>query len=102
MRLFFCRVLENGEGPTFIKESMIRMPLRLGHDAFTENKNMYCWTTWPNSGTKLAKIKSCINNEKSSNSEILLKSTNVTVKSGTNESKDVNASDDATCKPFAE
>ena len=38
MRLFFCRVLENGVGPTFIKESMIRMPLRLGHDAFTENK----------------------------------------------------------------
>jgi len=37
MRLFFCRVLENGDGPTFIKESMIRMPLRLGHDAFTEN-----------------------------------------------------------------
>jgi len=38
MRLFFCRVLENGHGPVFIKESMIRMPLRLGHDAFTENK----------------------------------------------------------------
>ena len=38
MRLFFCRVLENGDGPTFIKESMIRMPLRLGHDAFTENR----------------------------------------------------------------
>jgi exopolyphosphatase/guanosine-5'-triphosphate,3'-diphosphate pyrophosphatase len=37
MRLFFCRVLENGDGPTFIKESMIRMPLRLGHDAFTDN-----------------------------------------------------------------
>ena len=37
MRLFFCRVLENGHGPIFIKESMIRMPLRLGHDAFTEN-----------------------------------------------------------------
>ena len=37
MRLFFCRVLENGHGPTFIKESMIRMPLRLGHDAFTKN-----------------------------------------------------------------
>ena len=37
MRLFFCRVLENGDGPTFIKESMIRMPLRLGHDAFTES-----------------------------------------------------------------
>ena len=83
------------------KNSM-RPPLIVSSDAFTENKNMYCWTTWPNSGTKLAKIKSCINNEKSSNSEILLKSTNVTVKSGTNESKDVNASDDATCKPFAE
>ena len=38
MRLFFCRVLENGDGPTFIKESMIRMPLRLGHDAFTEKR----------------------------------------------------------------
>ena len=37
MRLFFCRVLENGHEPTFIKESMIRMPLRLGHDAFTKN-----------------------------------------------------------------
>ena len=35
MRLFFCRVLENSHGPTFFKESMIRMPLRLGHDAFT-------------------------------------------------------------------
>ena len=35
MRLFFCRVLENGNEPTFVKESMIRMPLRLGHDAFT-------------------------------------------------------------------
>jgi len=35
MRLFFCRVLENSHGPMFVKESMIRMPLRLGHDAFT-------------------------------------------------------------------
>jgi len=35
MRLFFCRVLENNHGPMFVKESMIRMPLRLGHDAFT-------------------------------------------------------------------
>ena len=35
MRLFFCRVVENNHGPTFVKESMIRMPLRLGHDAFT-------------------------------------------------------------------
>ena len=33
MRLFFCRVLENSHGPMFVKESMIRMPLRLGHDA---------------------------------------------------------------------
>ena len=24
MRLFFCRVLENGDRPTFIKESMIK------------------------------------------------------------------------------
>ena len=35
MRLLFCRVIENGGNPHFIKESLIRMPLRLGHDAFT-------------------------------------------------------------------
>ena len=66
------------------------------------NKKVPFFIVETESKTKLPKIKSCINNEKSSNSEILLKSTNVTVKSGTNESKDVNASDDATCKPFAE
>jgi len=33
MRLLFTRVILNGS-PAFIKESLIRMPLRLGHDAF--------------------------------------------------------------------
>ncbi|MEC9448616.1 MAG: exopolyphosphatase [Candidatus Neomarinimicrobiota bacterium] len=36
MRLLFCRVLQNSESAKFIKESLIRMPLRLGEDAFTE------------------------------------------------------------------
>ena len=36
MRLLFTRVIEKkNEKPFFIKESLIRMPLRLGHDAFT-------------------------------------------------------------------
>jgi len=36
MRLLFTRVIEKKNGkPFFIKESLIRMPLRLGHDAFT-------------------------------------------------------------------
>ena len=36
MRLLFTRVIENeNQNPFFIKESLIRMPLRLGHDAFT-------------------------------------------------------------------
>ena len=35
MRLLFCRVLQNSESEKFIKESLIRMPLRLGEDAFT-------------------------------------------------------------------
>ena len=36
MRLLFTRVMENeNQNPFFIKESLIRMPLRLGHDAFT-------------------------------------------------------------------
>ena len=36
MRLLFTRVIENANrNPFFIKESLIRMPLRLGHDAFT-------------------------------------------------------------------
>ena len=33
IRLLFTRVVLNG-GPNFIKESLIRMPLRLGRDAF--------------------------------------------------------------------
>ena len=35
MRLLFCRVLQNFDSTKFIKESLIRMPLRLGEDAFT-------------------------------------------------------------------
>ena len=36
MRLLFTRVIEGEKNkPFFIKESLIRMPLRLGHDAFT-------------------------------------------------------------------
>ena len=36
MRLLFTRVIEKkNDKPFFIKESLIRMPLRLGHDAFT-------------------------------------------------------------------
>ena len=36
MRLLFTRVIvKEIETPYFIKESLIRMPLRLGHDAFT-------------------------------------------------------------------
>lgn len=37
MRLLFCRVIKN-TSTTFIKESLIRMPLRLGEDAFTIGK----------------------------------------------------------------
>ena len=37
MRLLFTRVIEGKKNkPFFIKESLIRMPLRLGHDAFTK------------------------------------------------------------------
>ena len=35
MRLLFCRVIEDNTATTYIKESLIRMPLRLGKDAFT-------------------------------------------------------------------
>ena len=35
MRLLFCRVIEDNTATTYIKESLIRMPLRLGQDAFT-------------------------------------------------------------------
>ena len=49
MRLLFCRVLQNSESAKFIKESLIRMPLRLGEDAFTEGniskENGEKWTT---------------------------------------------------------
>lgn len=38
MRLLFCRVLQNSDSTKFIKESLIRMPLRLGEDAFTLGK----------------------------------------------------------------
>ena len=38
MRLLFCRVLKNSVSTKFIKESLVRMPLRLGEDAFTINK----------------------------------------------------------------
>ena len=37
MRLLFTRVIINSN-PIFIKESLIRMPLRLGHDAFIHGK----------------------------------------------------------------
>lgn len=36
MRLLFCRVIEDKDSTKFIKESLFRMPLRLGHDAFTD------------------------------------------------------------------
>lgn len=36
IRLLFTKIIENGsDKPFFIKESLIRMPLRLGNDAFT-------------------------------------------------------------------
>ncbi len=37
IRLLFTRVIINSQ-PIFIKESLIRMPLRLGHDAFKHGK----------------------------------------------------------------
>ena len=37
IRLLFSRIIENGnEKPYLIKESLIRMPLRLGHDVFND------------------------------------------------------------------
>ena len=54
----------------------------------------------PNSGTKLAKMKFCIKVEKFCNTEISPKRPNMTVNSGTNESRDVKASDEATCIAF--
>ncbi|NIS38950.1 exopolyphosphatase, partial [Candidatus Saccharibacteria bacterium] len=37
VRLLFTRVFENGDQPFFKKESLIRIPLRLGDDAFNKN-----------------------------------------------------------------
>ena len=50
MRLLFTRVIvKENELPYFIKESLIRMPLRLGHDAFTSanisDKNCDCFVS---------------------------------------------------------
>ena len=50
IRLLFTRVIINeNETPYFIKESLIRMPLRLGHDAFTigkiSEKNCDCFVS---------------------------------------------------------
>ena len=43
IRLLFSRVIEN-DNPFLIKESLIRMPLRLGHDVFNDGKisNINC------------------------------------------------------------
>jgi exopolyphosphatase/guanosine-5'-triphosphate,3'-diphosphate pyrophosphatase len=35
VRLLLARVIEEGEGPYFKKEALVRMPIRLGDDAFT-------------------------------------------------------------------
>ena len=78
----------------------IMLPPIVSCDAFAENMCMYCCIIWPNSGTKLVKIKSWIKVENSCSAEILPKNPNITVNKGTSESKDVKASDDATCIPF--
>ncbi len=38
VRLLFTRVFENGHEPFFRKDSLIRIPLRLGSDAFTQHR----------------------------------------------------------------
>lgn len=38
VRLLFANVFENGNPPQFKKTSLIRVPLRLGTDSFTQNK----------------------------------------------------------------
>ncbi len=38
VRLFITNVLQNGEGPFFKKSSLIRVPVRLGGNAFTNHK----------------------------------------------------------------
>ena len=45
IRLLFSRIIENeNDSPYFIKESLIRMPLRLGHDVFNDGQisNINC------------------------------------------------------------
>ena len=45
IRLLFSRIIENDiKGPYLIKESLIRMPLRLGHDVFNDDRisNINC------------------------------------------------------------
>lgn len=38
IRLLFTKVFENGSGPVFKKDSLVRMPIRLGKDVFTTKK----------------------------------------------------------------
>lgn len=38
VRLLFVSVIEDKDGPNFVKESMIRIPLRLGEEVFLEGK----------------------------------------------------------------
>ena len=39
IRLLFSRIIENdSESPFLIKESLIRMPLSLGHDVFNDDE----------------------------------------------------------------
>lgn len=38
VRLLLSRVIENGNQPMFKKESLIRIPIRLGEDSFTQKK----------------------------------------------------------------
>ncbi|HQB79377.1 MAG TPA: hypothetical protein PLJ52_13625, partial [Tenuifilaceae bacterium] len=38
VRLLFTNVIEDGKRPTFKKSSLVRIPLRLGEDAFTLGK----------------------------------------------------------------
>lgn len=38
VRLLLTRVIENGNQPIFKKESLIRIPIRLGEDSFTQRK----------------------------------------------------------------
>ena len=39
VRLLLSKVIEDGGGPIFKKESFVRIPLRLGEDTFGEGRN---------------------------------------------------------------